>query len=134
MSQVRVGQAGHHQQHTTVEVLNSLIEAELGEVERTFPIVEGLKAYAEAQQGTDNEPIFLLQPSAYVIEWPFDTPTATVTIIGGGGGGGMGDTLPGEDGENGLADAAFLFPTNIPTQRSRERTDGTELNLKLAEG
>ena len=42
-----------------------------------IPIIESLKAYAEAQQGTEYEPIFFLQPGAYVIEWPYDTPTAT---------------------------------------------------------
>ena len=84
-----------------------------------IPIIEGLMAYAEAQQGTEYEPIFFLQPSAYVIEWPYDTPTATLVIIGpgGGGGGGKGDTLPGEDGEDGLAGAVFLCPTDIPNQR-----------------
>ena len=84
-----------------------------------IPIIESLKSYAKAHQGTEYEPIFFLQPGAYVIEWPYDTTTATLVIIGsgGGGGGGMGDTLPGEDGENGLPGAIFLFPTIIPTQR-----------------
>lgn len=86
-----------------------------------IPIVEGLKAYAEAFNGTECEPIFFLQPGAYVVEWPYDTPTATLIVVGsgGGGGGGMGDTIQGEDGEDGIPGAIFLFPTNIPTQRPR---------------
>jgi hypothetical protein len=63
-----------------------------------------------------------LEPGEHEIEWPYDTSTGTLVQInpGGGGGGGAGDTLPGEDGEDGLQGATFLFPTYLPMQRPRE--------------
>ena len=85
-------------------------------------IIEALMAYATKRKGTVNEPLCFLEPGIHTVRWPHDTSTATVVAIrpGGGGGGGMGDTLPGEDGEDGLPGATFIFPTYIPVQRPRE--------------
>lgn len=85
------------------------------------PIIDAFIAYAKAREGTKDEPLCFLEPGSHTIIWPFETPTATVVAIGpgGGGGGGMGDTLPGEDGEDGLLGATFIFPTYVPTQRPR---------------
>ena len=90
-----------------------------------IPIIEAFIAYVERFEGTERQPLFFPDPGHHIISWPFETPTATVVMIasGGGGGGGMGDTLPGEDGEDGLPGVVFLFPTYIPVQRPRE-TEG----------
>lgn len=87
----------------------------------TIPIVDAFKAYAANLKGTESEPLCFLEPGVHTVEWPYDTPTATLVIInpGGGGGGGMGDTMAGEDGEDGLPGATFIFPTYLPMQRSR---------------
>ena len=65
-------------------------------------------------------PLYFLDPGIHELTWPYDTSTATMVIVqpGGGGGGGAGERfLPGEDGENGLGGAVFIFPTDIPLQR-----------------
>ena len=89
------------------------------------PIIEALMAYAESCEGSERQPLCFLDPGHHTIDWPFETPTATVVMIapGGGGGGGMGDTLPGEDGEDGLPGAAFIFPTYLFAQRPRDGRD-----------
>ena len=86
------------------------------------PIIDALKAYAAQRKNTVKEPLCFLEPGTYTVEWPYDISTATVVAIGpgGGGGGGIGDTLPGEDGEDGLPGATFIFPTYVPVQRPRE--------------
>ena len=83
------------------------------------PIIEALTMYANSLNETDLKPLIFSEPGEYSIEWPYDTETATLVVIGpgGGGGGGMGDILPGEDGEAGLPGAAFIFPTSVPAQR-----------------
>ncbi len=87
-----------------------------------LPIIDAFTAYAESCKGTVNEPLCFLKPGVYTVEWPYDTSTATLVQVspGGGGGGGAGDTLLGEDGEDGLPGATFLFPTYLPAQRPRE--------------
>ena len=86
-----------------------------------LPIIDAFAAYAESHKGTEKEPLFFSESGVHKVEWPYDTSTATVVTIGpgGGGGGGAGDTLPGEDGEDGLSGATFIFPTYVPVQRSR---------------
>ena len=86
------------------------------------PILDALTAYAQNCTGTETEPLCFLEPGKHEVEWPYDTSTATLILIlpGGGGGGGAGDTLPGEDGEDGLPGAAFIIPTYLPVQRPRE--------------
>lgn len=90
------------------------------------PIVKALIAYAESLNGTRDKPLCFLNPGDHKAEWPYDTPTATVVQIGSGGGGGgaAGDIMPGEDGEDGLPGAAFIFPTYLPVQKPRE-SDGS---------
>ena len=75
--------------------------------------------YANSLSETYLKPLTFSEPGDYTIEWPYDTETATLVMInpGGGGGGGMGDILPGEDGEDGLPGATFVFPTYVPSQR-----------------
>ena len=86
------------------------------------PIIDALTAYAGSYRGTEKEPLCFLEPGEHEIEWPYNTSTGTLVQInpGGGGGGGSGDTLPGEDGEDGLPGATFLFPTYLPAQPPRE--------------
>ena len=86
------------------------------------PIVDAFTAYVQNCTGAEKKPLCFLEPGKHEFEWPYNTSTATLVIIhpGGGGGGGTGDTLPGEDGEDGLPGGAFLFPTYLPVQRPRE--------------
>ena len=85
------------------------------------PLIDAFTAYAESCKGSEKEPLCFLEPGEHKVEWPYDTPTATLVLIhpGGGGGGAEGDTRLGEDGEDGLPGAAFLFPTYVPVQRPR---------------
>ena len=87
-----------------------------------LPIIDAFKVYTERHKGADKEPLCFLKPGEHEIEWPYSTPPGTLVQIdpGGGGGGGAGDTLPGEDGEDGLPGATFIFPTYLPSQRPRE--------------
>ena len=84
-----------------------------------IPIVEALTAYADSRSESYLKPLIFTDPGDHKITWPYDTDTATLVIVnpGGGGGGGMGETLPGEDGEDGLRGIVFLIPTEVPTQR-----------------
>ena len=84
-----------------------------------LPLIEALSRYAELIKGTEREPLCFMEPGEFEVEWPYDTATATVVMInpGGGGGGGISDIQPGEDGENGMPGATFVFPTYIPVQR-----------------
>ena len=84
-----------------------------------LPIIDAFKTYAEGLRGTDKEPLCFLEPGVHKVKWPYETPTATIVSIGpgGGGGGGMGETLPGQDGEDGLSGATFILPTYVPLQR-----------------
>ena len=86
------------------------------------PIIDAFTTYTEKFRGTEQEPLCFLEPGEHRVQWPYNTPTATVVQIdpGGGGGGGGGDTLQGEDGEDGLPGATFIFPTYVPVQRPRE--------------
>ena len=83
------------------------------------PIIDALTMYANSLSEDYLKPLSFSYPGDHTIEWPYDTDTATVIMInpGGGGGGGMGDTLPGEDGEDGLPGVTFVFPTYVPSQR-----------------
>ena len=87
-----------------------------------LPIINALVAYAESCEGTEHQPLYFLESGPHEFVWPYETATATIVVIGagGGGGGGIGDTLPGEDGEDGLSGAIFIFPTYLPVQRQRE--------------
>lgn len=98
---------------------------ELGKVHRggigggreNLPIIEAFRDYASKFAGAKHEGLCFLEPGTYEVDWPYNTPTATLVIIGAGGGGGGamgGDILPGEDG---LPGATFLFPTYIPLHR-----------------
>ena len=94
------------------------------------PIVEALRAYAESLNESENPPFVFLEAGSHMVEWPYDIPTATIVIIspGGGGGGGWGEVFTGQDGENGVPGAAFVFPTHVPPQRPshQEQTDVSE--------
>ena len=92
---------------------------------QNLPIINAFVEYARSCEGTERQPLYFLEPGPHQVIWPYETSTATVVVIGagGGGGGGIGDTLPGEDGEDGLPGAVFLFPTYLPVQRPRE-TEG----------
>ena len=87
-----------------------------------LPIIEAFLNHAECLKDIDKQPLCLLDPGKHELIWPYDTSTVTLVMInpGGGGGGGIGEVLPGEDGEDGLPGAAFLFPTYLPVQRPRE--------------
>ncbi len=84
-----------------------------------LPIINALVAYAKSCEGTKHQPLYILEPGQHELVWPYETATATIVVVGagGGGGGGIGDTSPGEDGEDGLSGAIFVFPTYIPVQR-----------------
>ena len=86
-----------------------------------LPIIQALKSYAESVKGTKHEPLYFLEPGDYTVQWSYDTSTATIVGIGsgGGGGGGFGEDQPGEDGEDGINGATFIFPTYLPVQRPR---------------
>ena len=92
-----------------------------------LPIINALKQYAKTLEGTENEPLVFLEPGSREVKWPYETSTATVVMItpGGGGGGAYGEVLPGEDGEDGLPGATFVFPTSIPLLRPRLK-DGVD--------
>ena len=92
-----------------------------------LPIINALNQYAKTLEGTENAPLVFLEPGPHEVEWPYETSTATVVIVnpGGGGGGGYGDIVPGEDGEDGLPGATFVFPTCIPLLRPRSK-DGMD--------
>ena len=85
---------------------------------RNSPIIAALVAYAKSCKGTKHEPLYSLTPGLQESTWPHDTPTATIVRIhpGGSGGGGIGEILPGQDGEDGLAGAMFIFPTYLLAQ------------------
>ena len=87
-----------------------------------LPIINAFVAYAKTCEGTEHQPLYFLEPGPHELVWPYETATATIVAIGagGGGGGGIGDTLPGENGEDGLAGAIFIFPTYLPVQRPRK--------------
>ena len=85
-----------------------------------IPVVDALRMYADSEADSYLAPLYFLDPGIHELTWPYDTSTATMVIVqpGGGGGGGAGERfLPGEDGENGLGGAVFIFPTDIPLQR-----------------
>ena len=86
------------------------------------PLINAFIALAEKHKGTQNEPLCFLDPGHYKVEWPFDTSTATLVMIspGGSGGGGIGEVVRGENGEDGIPGACFIFPTYIHVQRPHE--------------
>ena len=85
-----------------------------------MPIIEAFQCYAKSKADSHLAPLSFLNPGIHEVMWTYDTSTATMVIVhpGGGGGGGAGQELVrGEDGEDGLGGAIFIFPTDIPTQR-----------------
>lgn len=84
------------------------------------PLIHAVLTYRDACQGNIYCPLGFTVPGEYItVEWPYETSTATVMLIGAGGGGqgGTGYMLPGGEGEIGGAGAVFVFPTYLTEQR-----------------
>ena len=80
-----------------------------------YPIINAFLTYEEICKDNQFCPISFTTPGVHEVEWPYETPTATVVVIGGDGGGqgGTGWVLPGEEGKEGGPGAIFFFPTYL---------------------
>ena len=82
------------------------------------PLINAFVAYAMSRQGTKYEPLYSLVPGLQEFTWPYDTSTDTIVLIQPGGG--MGEIVAGQDGQEGLMGAAFIFPTYILAQNPED--------------
>lgn len=115
----RGGAGGFALQHPTGEDLELAPSHPLpgasGGGRENDPIINAFVTYGDTCKGTRHEPLVFTEPGPHEAEWPYDTPTATLVVVGAGGGGqgGTGFVLPGGEGEVGGPGAVFLFPTYL---------------------
>ena len=116
------GQGGLPDTPTDSEAVPFVHRGGAGGGRENTPILDALVAYAKSREGTEHEPLYLLSAERRDFTWPHDTPTATIVTVqpGGGGGGGMGELLAGQEGEDGLEGAVFMFPTYLLAQNPQQ--------------